>query len=271
MYITRESLYKNPKSKFILIKDFAQVSGIKLMRGILNTILKENVKLHIINYEIMNISLISEQNCVKDVTKVDVAQELMRWNGAEGGLQNIMSLSVLSNLCSEFKGVICFDSLTPLLLFNDVNSVYKALHKTLKNNDLQIVALLHQDVHSAIENDIIERLATTVLRVMPDDVNKCQTVVRYSNGKVSKQIVEYNLSDTFEFSVFREFIPPKQPEPSKQPDPTANLTFNLRLKEDEKEARNSVQLPYMQAQNEDAVEMAMYMYDEEDPDDDLDF
>lgn len=71
-----------------------------------------------------------------------------------------------------------------------------------------------------------------------------------------------------------------------QEDPTANLTFNLRLSEQEKAARDAVVLPYMHhlqgmpircngslisIESKPAVTSVLDDdYDEEDPDDDLD-
>lgn len=72
----------------------------------------------------------------------------------------------------------------------------------------------------------------------------------------------------------------KENETGEQPDPTANLSFNLRLTDAQKEARERVVLPYMKAQEQDGVEVqkmgTIYYepddddYDEEDPDADLD-
>ena len=71
------------------------------------------------------------------------------------------------------------------------------------------------------------------------------------------------------------------PSTSRQVDPAANLTFDLRLSEREKEARSQVVLPYTSAQQrEEADQQAtgeiFYEADEmdfedSDPDDDLDF
>ena len=59
-------------------------------------------------------------------------------------------------------------------------------------------------------------------------------------------------------------------------DPTANLTFNLRLSEEEKRARSRVILPYLEHQGGKSGPQIFYEaddgddFDEEDPDDDLD-
>lgn len=272
MYITREPLSGNFKAKFILIKDSKEASGIRLLKAVVNTLLKENVQLRVIYYELMNISLLSELNAQNsNVNETDAVSDPFGWNKSINTVQNLRSLSALNQLCSESKGVICFDSLSPMLFDNDPNDVYKVLHKILtENSDLQIIALMHSDVHNPYENDIMSKLSTTVLSVISGDTNKCLSTTHFSSGKVSCQLMEYEVNDAFQLSVFREFHPQVKATSSKQPDPTANLTFNLRLKENEKEARSHVQLPYMQMQNKEIIETEIDMYDEEDPDDDLD-
>lgn len=271
MYFNKETLCGNFKSKFILIKDSSEISGIKLLKAILNLYLKENANLHIIYYELINFNLVPNQGDGKsDVTITNAVLDPFGWNKNEVGKQNALSLNVLYNLCSEYKGVVCIDSLSPMLLFNEPNSVYKLLHKILKeNDDLQIVALMHTDVHGEYESEILSKLASTVLNVLPSE-DKLLSTIHYSTGKVSNQLVEFKISDQFEFSVLRDMNMQMKSAPLKQPDPTANLTFNLRLKDNEKEARSQLQLPYMQMQNKDIIEADIDMYDEEDPDDDLD-
>ena len=272
MYITREPLCGNFKAKFILVKDNKETSGYRLLKAVINTLLKENVHLRVIYYELMNISLLSEQNAQNsNVIQIDAVSDPLNWNKSVDTVQNLRSLKALSQLCSETKGVICFDSLSPLLLYNNPNDVYRALHKILiENVDLQIIALMHADVHDSYENDIISKLATTVLSIIPNDANKCFSTTHFSSGKVSCQFMEYEVNDMFQLSAFKEFQHQVKSTSSKQPDPTANLTFNLRLKDNEKEARSHVQLPYMQMQNKEIIETEIDMYDEEDPDDDLD-
>lgn len=270
MYITREPICKNFKSKFILIKDSIQESGIKLLKAVLNTILKEDVKLHIIYYELLNEDFVNENyNCDK-VSKTDAATDPCNWNDSDGGNQNFLSLNELSKFSSNFKGILCLDSLSPILFNNLSTDVYKTMHKIMKDNkDLQIISLMHTDVHDAYENELMDKLATTVLTIIPGE-DKCSSTIHYSSGKVTNQLVEFKITEKFEFSVLRDFHPQIKATPSKKPDPTANLTFNLRLKDDEKEARSQVQLPYMQMQNKEIIEADFDMYDEEDPDDDLD-
>ncbi|KAI8137104.1 Elongator complex protein 5 [Fennellomyces sp. T-0311] len=62
-----------------------------------------------------------------------------------------------------------------------------------------------------------------------------------------------------------------------QPDPTANLSFNLSLTDNQRRAKDNVELPYMKVQQQQSGGGNIYYepdagddFDDEDPDDDLD-
>ena len=70
----------------------------------------------------------------------------------------------------------------------------------------------------------------------------------------------------------------QQPQPQ-QPDPTANLSFNLSLTDNQRRAKDKVELPYMKIQEQQQQSNSGVIYyepdagddfDDEDPDDDLD-
>lgn len=268
MYINKESLTGNSKSKFILIEDTFEMSGIKLLKTIIKIFYKENINIQCINYELLDENLSIQTDISNKISKLNAVSDPCGWT--DKSAPNLRSLDEFLKHVSGFKGLVCIDSLSPLLFHNDLSSVFRALHTALKENpDLQLIAMLHADVHDSSEKEILEMLASTVFIVSPCE-GTLLTTVCYSSGKVTNQLVEYKISDGFEFSVLRD-INPQVKSVSTKPDPTANLTFNLKLKENEKEARSQLKLPYMQVQNECGImELDNDMYDEEDPDDDLD-
>ncbi|XP_048477075.1 elongator complex protein 5, partial [Rhincodon typus] len=133
----------------------------------------------------------------------------------------------------------------------------------------RLLALLHADLHQPELPEALAQLGTTVITVTPSPEgtwsressltpNVASIVHKRKSGKVLQQV---------------------------EPDPAANLPFNLRLTEEEREARKQVPLPYhfstekkmsllhggpgdsrIYYQPDDADDV-----DEEDPDDDLDF
>ncbi|KAI9013096.1 Elongator complex protein 5 [Gaertneriomyces semiglobifer] len=115
----------------------------------------------------------------------------------------------------------------------------------------------------------------------------CEVLHKKKSGKVAREAVGYQVASgnsrlTFatvdELRGFGESVKEAVPESDKQqePDPTAHLSFNLRLTDQQKAARSEVALPYMQAQVEAPSSSTIYYepddddFDEEDPDDDLD-
>ncbi|KNC97379.1 uncharacterized protein SPPG_07306 [Spizellomyces punctatus DAOM BR117] len=116
----------------------------------------------------------------------------------------------------------------------------------------------------------------------------CEVLHKKKSGKVLREAVAYKVSatdsDLLTFHTVDDLrsVNDSQPSPpsnpaERTPDPTANLSFNLRLTDEQKVARAEVVLPYMKAQTaEGPSETAIYYepedddYDDEDPDADLD-
>ncbi|CAL1264462.1 unnamed protein product [Larinioides sclopetarius] len=277
MYLTKEPLFGNGKAKFILVKDNNDLRGLKIFKTILKIYGKEQANIAILCYDSIGDDLIHGVAANKDDIKLlDIFSDPYSWHQGQN-LDALMSVDFISEYFSDFKGVLCIYSLTSLLIHDGIVKVYKTLQRLLMNNaDLQILALLHPSVHDLTEIDIIDRMSSTSLNIDSDeDTEILQSVVHYSSGKVNTLSLEYKISENFEFSSLVDVLLLKCKEvKEKKPDPTANLTFNLKLKDDEKEARNQLQLPYMKMQNSDDAVIQNLLendfYDEEDPDDDLD-
>ncbi|TSL34598.1 Elongator complex protein 5 [Bagarius yarrelli] len=121
-----------------------------------------------------------------------------------------------------------------------------------------IVGLLHADLHQPGIIGALSHLASAVITVKP--VNNA----RYAVAKISQR--------------------KKSGKVMQKVDPTSNLTFNLRLSETEKEAKERVALPFVFSEEKKSAFLKhgrgtgriMYEpdanddFDEEDPDDDLD-
>ncbi|KAG8197791.1 hypothetical protein JTE90_006491 [Oedothorax gibbosus] len=269
MYLTKESLRSNEKARFILIKeDASNLFGMKIFKTLIKMFCKEAANIVIANYDS------SKEDISYGLDTSNINLEYMEEFGAHLStewVKNTLSIDILEERILSFEGVVFIDSLTSLLIHNGVEKVYKTLYKLLNTNTkLQIVALVCPDVHDSYENDLLDRLSTTTLQVSSD--TKLQSIVHYGSGKVSCLQLEYQISAAFEFTslVDAKFVLKKSP--SQQPDPTANLTFNLRLKDEEVKAKNELQLPYMKTSDEAIVQSLIDndLYDEEDPDDDLD-
>ncbi|GFT13121.1 uncharacterized protein NPIL_200811 [Nephila pilipes] len=274
MYLTKEPLYGNGKAKFILVKDHDGINGMKVFKTVLKLYCKEQTNVALFSYDGVAEDVVHGLEVNLDKVKLlEIFSDPFAWYKGEN-LNALLSVDFILENFYDFEGVLCIYSLTSLLIHNGIDKVYKMLHKFLNtSHNLHILALLHSDVHDSKENEIIDKLASTGLYLSSDETETLVSIVHYSSGKVNSLLLEYNISKNFEFSSLIDVQLQKKIE-EKKPDPTANLTFNLRLKDEEKEAKNQLQLPYMKKQiSDDAVIQNLLendFYDEEDPDDDLD-
>ncbi|KAL1421809.1 hypothetical protein MTO96_022730 [Rhipicephalus appendiculatus] len=167
------------------------------------------------------------------------------------------------------------DSLSTALVYHRFDDIYMGLLCLLRKvKSLQmIVALLHTDVHEEHEVDKLCHLATTTLAPYVRDGAStlgCKTVHRKPGGRVVREDEEFVLKSDLSITDIKK---------TQQPDPTANLTFNLRLSEEEKAAKDNLVLPYIKtaSSSKGKGEITYVMereddFDEEDdPDDDLNF
>uniref|UniRef100_L7M7L7 Elongator complex protein 5 n=1 Tax=Rhipicephalus pulchellus TaxID=72859 RepID=L7M7L7_RHIPC len=180
---------------------------------------------------------------------------------------------------------IVIDSLSTALVYHPFDDIYMGLLCLLRKiKSLQmIVALLHTDVHEEHEVDKLCHLATTTLTpYMRDGASTlgCKTVHRKPGGRVAREDEEFFLKPDLSMTDIKKVAQKQDAKPvTQQPDPTANLTFNLRLSEEEKAAKDNLVLPYVKtaSSSKGKGEITYVMereddFDEEDdPDDDLNF
>ncbi|KAN0035596.1 hypothetical protein ACTA71_004878 [Dictyostelium dimigraforme] len=152
-----------------------------------------------------------------------------------------------------------------------------------------IFAILHTDLHE-YEQSVqkqLQYISSVSIQVTPLSAklkyseslphpyeSTITLITKKRSGRVVRNVEYYyinNFTGKVEFDS-AESLQTKQEE--QEPDPTQNLSFNLKLTEDEKQARDSVVLPYRhQGNNEQTLlieDPDDEDFDDEDPDDDLD-
>ncbi|ETE58306.1 Dermal papilla-derived protein 6-like protein, partial [Ophiophagus hannah] len=166
---------------------------------------------------------------------------------------------------------------------------------------VRIVALVHRDLHPPAQLDVLKTLARLVVALQPgprsgrgvEGTPQTAAILHRKRGNQLLQKTElFSILPGFGFKFLGE-LPPKgvsredEAEEGREPtavDPTARLTFNLRLTEAERQARESVPLPYHFSEEKKSSllqtsteEGKIYYepdaaddFDDEDPDDDLD-
>ncbi|XP_041378331.1 elongator complex protein 5-like [Gigantopelta aegis] len=195
---------------------------------------------------------------------------------------------------ADKKCVVAIDSLSFLLLHRGAPYTCQALH-TLKSCKSatgcvveQVISLVHGNLHNDHDLRKLEHVSSSVVRVTspPDQQHDmfCSVVHRRISGKVIKttELVKLDGLNILSTQNWQHDSVKRSPEQAESIDPAANLTFNLTLSENEKEARRQLVLPYTKEQRrqpriQSSVSSMIYYepdkaddFDEEDPDDDLD-
>ncbi|XP_077998454.1 elongator complex protein 5-like isoform X2 [Glandiceps talaboti] len=196
---------------------------------------------------------------------------------------------------SSRKVAVIVDSLTPVLVHKSLPFVCKALYQLYNSEDdvegfeiIQTLCLVHGDVHDERVLSSLQHIASSTLALTPnasiasfheEPYGFSNTVHKKSSGKVIIKNEGYSVVDDLRLITFD---PSKLSTPTvkRQPDPTANLTFNLNLTDTERQARSKVILPYTIAQEKRMPQLKSGQifyepdeaddFDDEDPDDDLD-
>ncbi|XP_050047333.1 elongator complex protein 5 isoform X1 [Dermacentor andersoni] len=180
---------------------------------------------------------------------------------------------------------LVIDSLSTALIYHPFDDVYMGLLCLLRRiKSLQmIVALLHTDVHEEHEVDKLCHLAATTLTPYAHDsvgTLGCKIVHKKPSGRVVRDDEEFVLKPDLSITDIKKVAQKQDAKPFvQQPDPTANLTFNLRLSEEEKAAKDNLVLPYIKKPSSSTgkgeityvMEREDDFDEEDDPDDDLNF
>ncbi|KAK7590599.1 hypothetical protein V9T40_002212 [Parthenolecanium corni] len=182
------------------------------------------------------------------------------------------------------KIVIILDSLSTLLLLEDFDDVYRTLRQPVCfaekscRAQIQIVALIHEDtlINRIQSLKHLRYLCRVWVQVGADSLI---VTLRKTSGRIQVQKYDYELTDG------AVKIQKKTENSSKgRSDAIAaslpSSTFKLNLSEDEKKARDAVQLPYEKNESTQSITKGAEIFyepddcddwDEEDPDNDLEF
>ncbi|XP_077445168.1 elongator complex protein 5 isoform X2 [Stigmatopora argus] len=172
------------------------------------------------------------------------------------------------------------DSLSWILRHVGPTAVCQTLRQ-LRDGSSGVIGLLHRDMHPRGTVGSLCHLATSTIAVTAG--------ARGAQAKITKRLKSGKvLQDEEVFSIDHDLTVIGQSkasriEPEEQEvDPTANLTFNLRLSDAQREAKEQLALPFVFTKEKKAALLhggtgrivyepdANDDYDQEDPDDDLD-
>ncbi|KAJ3180052.1 hypothetical protein HDU87_002275 [Geranomyces variabilis] len=231
----------------------------------------------------------------------------------------------LSSLASkDVKTTVVFDSINPFVTHHSIGAFARLLKRLAGLSDsISLILPFHGDCVPRSVHTLLGDIAVTVLTVRHAkdfgvalgsslatdngdafrlvDANATGGAVvevmhKRKSGKITREVAVYTTDgdkwrlNTLEQVRGSEDLVEEKKSIADEPDPTANLSFNLKLTDEQRAARSEVVLPYLYMQQADgagtvqqhqmqqptvsSAEAAIYYddddYDEEDPDADLD-
>ncbi|XP_028654275.1 elongator complex protein 5 [Erpetoichthys calabaricus] len=294
---------------FVLIKDCVQCGGRGLLKSFIKAALLRNETVHVFEFEISQEEMYSG---LTDGTSSSLVfhngyTDPLNWISNEKpfdfSIQSIKSqIDQSKDKESEAKNVILvLDSLSWLLHHIPITDVCQLLQEPKRKESTvkRIIALMHSELHDQGIVGSVSHMANTVVTLSPipefttvnwevDPYAIGETVQRKKSGKVNREEECYTVQKDFSLIIHHDLHNRKQaipkPDNTAQVDPAANLTFNLRLSEEERHAKERLSLPFTFSEKKKHSILqprpgggkivyepdAQDDFDEEDPDDDLD-
>ncbi|KAG7243400.1 hypothetical protein INR49_011857 [Caranx melampygus] len=251
----------------IFVTDFASCSGRHLLKSFINATLLREESVHVLGFEV------SEEE-LRDGLKGSPTQRLhfhdaftdpLGWTDHPAFTVHQFNFEELAHLVKQTSqpkpATLIIDSLSWILRHVSPSAVCKTLQQLKK--------------------------VITVAPGFKGDEAVAKITKRSKSGKVTQDEEIFNIKEDFTVIVQSKtsHSGPKQLDPAEQEmDPTANLTFNLRLSDTEREAKEKLALPFVFSKEKKTALLhsgpgsgrilyepdANDDYDQEDPDDDLD-
>eukprot|EP00039_Didymoeca_costata_P029990 m.27433 g.27433 ORF g.27433 m.27433 type:complete len:303 (+) comp7895_c0_seq2:197-1105(+) len=197
------------------------------------------------------------------------------------------ALRRISTSAESCKTSIVIDSMSAYLTFHNIAAVCDTIQILSERIDVEyLISILHEDMH---EPETVDRLtnafsARTRISSIPNrSASKYALYCRFESGKITQESGSLSVTDG---RISCDVASAKsQLEEETEKDPTKDLTFNLNLNDQARVARAQLKLPYthsevskeQQLEGKKGGNIISYEpdeeddFDEEDPDDDLDF
>ncbi|XP_040887202.1 elongator complex protein 5 [Toxotes jaculatrix] len=282
---------------FLIIQDSASYSGRHLLKSFINAALNREESVHVLGFDVSEEELRDGLNGspTHRLHFHNAFTDPLGWTDHPAFTVHQFNLEELTHLVKQTShpkpATLVIDSLSWILRHVSPSAVCKTLQQLKKGGAVRaIIGLLHADMHQRGTVGSVCHLATTVITVTPGTKGGeavAKITKRSKSGKAMQDEEIFNIKE--DLTVIVQSKPshtgPKQPEPEEQEmDPTANLTFNLRLSDTEREAKEKLALPFVFSKEKKTALLhsgpgsgrilyepdANDDYDQEDPDDDLD-
>ncbi|XP_074839083.1 elongator complex protein 5 isoform X2 [Carettochelys insculpta] len=295
----------------VLVQDTSTCNGRILIQAFAAAAVHRGESVHVLGFEVPEEEFRAgfPPDVAPGLLYQDGFTDPLHWSGRPGGFwaEEFSTLGVAERLQGGPPGpaTIILDSLSWLLLRRPAPTVCRTLVEIPKGaaraglRVSRIVALLHGDLHPPGLVETLRALSWAVVGVGPapegvgsrgDAPQLATTLQRKGSGTIVQKEEYFCVLPGFTLKALGEPPGSAPPDPAINPpsaaDPTTSLTFNVRLSEAERRARDRVQLPFQfSAQKKSSLLEAgagtgtgkIYYdpdaaddVDEEDPDGDLD-
>ncbi|CAL8385041.1 unnamed protein product [Arctogadus glacialis] len=281
----------------IIIQDSIHYSGRTLLISFIKAALKRDEVVHLLAFELHEEELKHElgHSCLQRLKFHNAFHDPLGWNENPPFTVHQFITSELDSLLTSNQHskpvTLVIDSFSFILRHLSPSAVCKTLQQLKKGGAVKTtLGLLHSDMHHRNMVGSICHLATSVLTVAPG--HQCheavaKTIRRAKSGKISQAVERFSISDDMTVKVQSKPVPVGSGQGEAgdaEVDPTANLTFNLRLSDQERQAKEKLALPFVFSKEKKSALLrpgpgsgrilyepdANDDYDQEDPDDDLD-
>uniref|UniRef100_A0A3Q2NPZ8 Elongator complex protein 5 n=1 Tax=Fundulus heteroclitus TaxID=8078 RepID=A0A3Q2NPZ8_FUNHE len=282
----------------LIIQDSCSYSGRDLLRSFIAAALNREEEVHVLCFDV-------SEDELTDGLKPPATQRLhvhnaypdpLGWTDHPAFAVQQFRLEDLTDLVKQASqpkpATLVIDSLSWVLRHAAPPAVCRTLQQLRKGGAVRaVVALLHADMHQRGTVGSVCHLASSLVAVAPGPKGNeavAKITKRSKSGKVAQDEETFCITEDLTVAVLSRpsSLPEAKPNGSEeeQADPTANLTFNLRLSESELEAKQKLTLPFVFSKEKKTALLhpgpgsgrilyepdANDDYDQEDPDDDLD-
>ncbi|XP_006627641.2 elongator complex protein 5 [Lepisosteus oculatus] len=291
----------------VVIKDSVNCPGRRLLKSCVNAALRRKESVHVLGFDVSEEELRAglDGEAAKSLVFHNGYTDPLCWTGMGTGQLTALHFSAqeIRAQISQSRGpepvTLAVDSLSWVLRHNPTASVCQSLQELRRDGLLKrILVLLHSDLHQHGMVDSVCHLASTVVTVVPFSglggvvgeaapQGIAMTTQHIKSGKVLQEEECFTVGQDLSVQVYGRPSQPglTEPEPEdSQADPASNLTFNLRLSEHERQAKDNLALPFAFSQEKKSALLrpragggqilyepdAADDFDQEDPDDDLD-
>ncbi|XP_062305225.1 elongator complex protein 5 [Osmerus eperlanus] len=292
-----ESLQGAEAGGLIIIKDSVNYSGRHLLKSYINAALNREEVVHVLGFEVSEQELKDglDRSSIQRVHFHDAYTDPLGWTENPRFTIHQFTTDDISTCLKQTpnnKGLtLVIDSLTWILRHLNPTVICQTLHQLKKGGAVRtIIGLLHADLHQHGTVGSVCHLATSVITVAPgprDQGTVAKITRRSKSGKILQAEEIFSIKEDLTVTVHGKPNPSgaKQMDTVEtETDPTANLTFNLRLSEKERQAKEKLSLPFVFSKDKKSALLhsgpgsgrivyepdANDDFDQEDPDDDLD-